>query len=200
MSEPTVGADSTGGGASRGDLLLVDNDAKIVELLSWFLGSRGFQVRVAASFVEARERLAERRPDLLISDVDLGVESALVELPRLSGEGLLPPTLVVSGFLDEAVRQSIFGVPEVLDSLPKPFEFPDLEAKVVACLGSGPRIEPEPAHEIVPAAPPVAVEPPAVPTHPVAAEPVPLAPGASAPILDEDDDDDDGWIEISPGG
>lgn len=161
-----------GGGQGRGDLLLVDNDSKIVELLSWFLCNQGYTVRTAASFVEARERLGERRPDLLISDVDLGVESATSELPKLSAEGALPPTLVVSGFLDDNVRQSILRVPEVLDTLPKPFEFPDLEAKVAACLAAG-LVVPSP-------------EPPS--------PAVDAGTGAGT-----DDDDDDDWIEISPG-
>ena len=166
------------GDSARGDLLLLDNDSKIVELVSWFLGNQGFTVRVAGSFVEARERLAERRPALLISDVDLGLESAVTELPKLSAEGLLPPTLVVSGFLDKSIRESLFSVPEVLDSLAKPFEFTELEARVVACLG-GERAEP-------------AAEP---------ARPATAVGSASEgqPGLG-DDEDDDGWIEISPGG
>ena len=160
--------------SARGDLLLLDNDSKIVELLSWFLEGQGFTVRVATSFVEARERLAERRPALLISDVDLGLESAVTELPKLSAEGLLPPTLVVSGFLDEAVRQALFDVPEVLDSLPKPFEFTDLEARVVACLAGERRGEADAADTVLPEPSPRGAEP--------------------------EEEDDDGWIEISPGG
>ncbi len=179
MDEPSAG--ETDGAplgpneALRGDLLLLDNDAKIVELLSWFLGNQGFTVRVAASFAEARERLAERRPALLISDVDLGMESAVSELPKLSAEGILPPTLVVSGFLDESVRQALFSVPEVLDSLPKPFEFTDLEERVVACLAGERRGGPVLAESPVPTPSLVRGQEPA-----------------------EDDDDD--WIEISPGG
>lgn len=165
---------------SRGDLLLVDNDVKIVELLSWFLGERGFRVRVAGSFAEARLRLGEAAPDLLISDIDLGVESALQELPALSAEGGLPPTLVVSGFLDDAVQRVLQGVPEVLDTLSKPFEFPDLEAKVVACMNG------EGRDWLVPQPPPRAA--------------LPDLPAPSAPALDHADSDDDGWIEISPGG
>ncbi|QDV08457.1 osmolarity response regulator [Planctomycetes bacterium Poly30] len=189
----------TGGGgaaATRGNLLLVDNDSKIVELLSWFLGNQGFTVRVAGSFAEARERLAEGRPDLVISDVDLGVESATVELPKLSAEGLLPPTLVVSGFLDEPIRQLLLRVPEVLDSLPKPFEFPELEAKVVACLAGEVQRSLEWA--------PRAVQPSGftVESRPEC-QSERLSATAAAPSYVpalEEDDDDEGWIEISPGG
>jgi DNA-binding response OmpR family regulator len=177
--------DDSTASAPRGDLLLLDNDSKIVELLSWFLGNQGFTVRVAASFAEARERLAERVPALLISDVDLGLESAVTELPKLSAEGILPPTLVVSGFLDESVRQALFSVPEVLDSLPKPFEFTDLEARVIACLSGQRRAGPDPAAKF-------ASEPTSEPIAEAAPEP--------PPVKVEDEDDDDDWIEISPGG
>ncbi|MEM8713195.1 MAG: response regulator [Planctomycetota bacterium] len=172
---------------SRGDLLLVDNDAKIVELLSWFLGERGFRVRVAGSFAEARQRLAEGAPELLISDIDLGVESGLQELPALSAEGALPPTLVVSGFLDDAVQRALQAVPEVLDTLAKPFEFPDLEAKVVACMrGEG-------RDWLVPKPPPRDVLADSLPS--------PASDGsAAAGGVGVAEEDDEGWIEISPGG
>ena len=192
----------------RGDLLLLDNDSKIVELLSWFLDNQGFTVRVAASFAEARERLAERQPALLISDVDLGIESAVTELPKLSAEGILPPTLVVSGFLDETVRQALFSVPEVLDSLPKPFEFPDLEARVVACLSGGGRGEAVPALEPAVEAD-VVLEPAAAPTAAPTAGPTAGPEPAALPVTSPPsgavadpvaDDGDDDWIEISPGG
>ncbi|MEE2941650.1 MAG: response regulator, partial [Planctomycetota bacterium] len=118
-------------------LLLLDNDERIVELLSWFLRDRGFEVDVAESFAVARGRIAAARPDLLVSDVDLGTETAVEELPRLSAEGILPPTLVVSGFLDEAVEGRLRAVPEVLDTLPKPFEFNELEERIRHCLEEG---------------------------------------------------------------
>ena len=86
------------------EILIVDNDDRIVELVAWFLKKRGFGVRTAASFTQARERISEGRPDLMLSDVDLGPESALEELPRLDAEGILPPTLVVSGYLDPDIE------------------------------------------------------------------------------------------------
>lgn len=140
MGETNEAAD----GGTRGEIVLVDNDERIVELLSWFLGERGFSVRSADSFAAAETLFAERAPDLLVSDVDLGVESAVAELPRLAAAGVLPRTLVVSGFLDARVEGALRNVPQVLDSLAKPFEFTDLEAKIVACLER----EPVPAAEL----------------------------------------------------
>lgn len=110
-------------------IVLLDNDARIVELVEWFLGTRGFAVRTASSFAELRARLDEGPCDLLISDLDLGAESALTELPRLAAERALPPTLVVSGFLDATNQRAVEEVPGVVGTLPKPFEFEDLEVR-----------------------------------------------------------------------
>lgn len=172
-------------------LLLLDNDERIIELLSWFLRDRGFEVDVAVNFSAARERIAAARPDLLVSDVDLGTETAMEELPRLSAEGGLPPTLVVSGFLDEAVEGRLRAVPEVLDTLPKPFEFSDLEDRIRRCL--------EDAAGIVGAAETsedaVAPEPAEVPARAVDGASSSAAPPST---VEPEPEDDDGWVEIGP--
>ncbi|MDP6519963.1 MAG: response regulator [Planctomycetota bacterium] len=122
-------------GECRGDLLLLDNDQRIVGLLAMFMERAGFAVRTAASFAEARLALAERQPDLLLSDLDLGQESGRVELPRLAAEGLLPPTLVVSGYLDAELEEELTALEGVRGTLPKPFDFPQLMGRVEGLLG-----------------------------------------------------------------
>jgi ActR/RegA family two-component response regulator len=176
-------------GASRASLLLVDNDARIVELLTWFLSQRGFEVRTAGSFVEARERLAEGAPDLLVSDVDLGAESAVQELPRLRADGILPRTLVVSGYLDAAIKAALTALPEVVGTLAKPFEFTDLEAAIDRALwgeGAGGGASADPGD----------FEVPRPEEAPAASLEECQSGGGAAP---DGDDDDDGWIEITPG-
>ena len=109
------------------DLLVIENDARIVELLTWFLERRGHRVRAVTSFAQARQQIRERRPDLVLSDVDLGVENATKALPELAAEGLLPPTLVVSGIVDSELSASMRAIPGVIGVLAKPFEFQRLE-------------------------------------------------------------------------
>lgn len=118
------------------DLLLVENDRRLGELIAWFLDKRGFSVRRATSFREARGMIAERAPDLMLSDVDLGGESARDELPRLAAEGILPPTLIVSGYLDPETRADLEAVDRVLGMVPKPFELDDLVARVEGVLAA----------------------------------------------------------------
>lgn len=117
-------------------LLVVENDVRIVELLSLFLGRRGFRVRSATSLEEARAELASQRPDLMLSDIDLGQSNGREFLPQLSREGLLPRTLVVSGYLDAQLAEELRAVPEVVGVLPKPFEFDRLERRIEEALGT----------------------------------------------------------------
>lgn len=159
-------------------LLILDNDARIVELYALYLGRRGHDVRTAASFREARLLLAESEPDLLLSDLELGHESGREELPRLSQEGLLPPTLVVSGFVDAELEAFFARIPAIVGLLRKPFDFERLDASVHAALREAERR----AHDIAAARALV-----------LASRANASAPAASAP-------DDDGWIEILPPG
>ncbi|MCY2958698.1 MAG: response regulator [Planctomycetota bacterium] len=116
------------------DLLLVDNDARIADLVAFFLRRSGHAVRTSADFGGARAAIAHARPDLMLSDLDLGEERGLVELPRLAADGLLPPTLVVSGFLDRAAQIELERLPQVVGVLAKPFDLDVLLARVAEAL------------------------------------------------------------------
>jgi len=115
-------------------LLVVENDERIVELLCLFLQRRGYDVRGARSLEEARDALVRRRPDLMLSDIDLGRSNGREFLPQLSREGLLPPTLVVSGYLDAQLAEELSGVPQVVGVLAKPFEFDRLQRRIEQAL------------------------------------------------------------------
>jgi DNA-binding response OmpR family regulator len=117
------------------DLLLVDNDARLSELMAWFLERHGHQVRTACSYVEARARIAERRPDLMLADLELGRENGREELPRMAQLGCLPRTLVVSGYVDRESEAGLSALPLVVGMLRKPFELDRLEALVRAGVG-----------------------------------------------------------------
>ena len=116
--------------ADVADILIIEDDERIAELLVWFFERRAYRVRLASSFAQASQKLAERRPDLVLSDVRLGRLSASDELPRLAAAGLLAPTIVVSGYLDGELDAELRGIPGVVGTLRKPFELPLLEALV----------------------------------------------------------------------
>jgi len=120
-------------------LALIDNDEKIVALVALLLRKLGHDVRTAPSFARGRELLERERPDLLLSDYELGAERADEELPKLAAAGILPPTLVVSGYLDDALVGRLLAIPGVLGTLKKPFDLPTLQAALSRALAEAER-------------------------------------------------------------
>jgi DNA-binding response OmpR family regulator len=116
------------------DLLLIENDRRLGELLAQFLERHGHCVRRATSFAEARPILRQAPPRLLLSDLELGAEDARAILPELAAEGLLPPTLVVSGYLDGSAVRALESLPGVVGFVPKPFELEELLRSIEAAL------------------------------------------------------------------
>lgn len=115
-------------------LLLVDNDARITELFALFLRRSGHDVRIAGDFDSARMCLREQIPDLVLSDLDVGAQNGEAELPKLAREGLLPRTLVVSGYLDVATEARLMTIEGVVGTLRKPFGLDALVTAITAAL------------------------------------------------------------------
>ncbi len=176
------------------DLLIVDNDARIVELTAWFLERAGHTVRSALSYAEARGLLEAQQPELLLADLELGVERGREELPKLAAAGLLPRTLVVSGFLDAELVAELMGIPGVIGTLAKPVDLNELQERVAQAVASEAELDPvvgngclsktddEPVAEIIPQATPSVL--------------------ATESIANSTDfeEDGDGWVEILPHG
>jgi DNA-binding response OmpR family regulator len=116
-------------------LLVVDNDARVAELVAWFLEKGGHAPCVVTSYAAARELLRERDFALMLADLELGVEDGRVELPRLEAEGLLPRTIVVSGYLDAEIAEGLERIEGVVATVSKPFEPAELLALVDSLVG-----------------------------------------------------------------
>jgi len=112
------------------ELLLVENDPRILELMSYFLERSGHRVRAVSSFAAAADSIRERMPDLMLSDLEMGAESGREELPKLARSGILPPTLVVSGFVDREFVEALAAIPGVVGTLAKPFDMTQLTKRV----------------------------------------------------------------------
>jgi DNA-binding NtrC family response regulator len=148
-------------------LLIVDNDERIVELTQWFLARSGHRVDTALSYAAARVLIRADAPELMLADLDLGEENGREELPRLAKEGILPRTIVVSGFLDAELERELRLVPGVFSTLTKPVDLSALERHIAEALE---------ADVLIPApGPPATIE--------VTAE-------------NGEDEEDDGWVEI----
>jgi two-component system phosphate regulon response regulator OmpR len=101
-------------------LLLVDDDKRILELLSRYLSDHGFRVTTASSAVEARARLGGISFDLLVLDVMMPGESGL-DLARSIRNDSPVPILMLTARTEPIDR--IAGLETGADDyVAKPFE------------------------------------------------------------------------------
>jgi CheY-like chemotaxis protein len=90
-----------GGTLPSGRLILVVDDEKAIrELLCRVLTIAGYEVEEAADGYEALERVARRRPDLILLDLMMPVLDGWTVLDRLRETLDPPPVVVVSAYLD----------------------------------------------------------------------------------------------------
>jgi len=120
-------------------ILLVDDDAALLEILENYLRRAGDEVQTAASGVAALDALASSQPDLVVLDVTMpGVDGWQV-LRRIR-ERWTVPVIMLTARTDEpdVLRGFASGAD---DYVAKPFSFAQLEARiraVIARSGRGP--------------------------------------------------------------
>jgi two-component system response regulator HydG len=89
--------------------LVVDDDVVVLALTGRWLEDQGYQVTALSDFVQAKERLRAQPFDVLLTDVRLGEFNGLqlaIEA-RVINPGMR--IIVMSGWLDPAVRQDAAG-------------------------------------------------------------------------------------------
>jgi CheY-like chemotaxis protein len=103
-------------------VLIADNDVAVNSLLAGLIVERGLRCESAHDGEEALSRLRAGGVDVLVTDLDM---------PKLSGQDLLghleeldpaPRTIVISGYLDGPLEESVRAVPSVQKVLRKPFD------------------------------------------------------------------------------
>jgi two-component system response regulator MprA len=110
-----------------GVVLIIEDDAGIRETLSDFLRSEGFGVDLACDGAEGLERLATRRPDLILVDLLMPGMGGAQFLARLRADASLGdlPVVLMSG--NRRVGPAAAGADAVLE---KPFELDELLAAI----------------------------------------------------------------------
>jgi two-component system OmpR family response regulator len=113
-------------------LLLVDDEAALREPLAEYLSRQGFAVRQAASAAEARSRLREELPDLVLLDIMMPGEDGL-SLCRHLAESQAVPTILLTA-RGEATDRIVGLEIGADDYVVKPFEPRELVARIRSVL------------------------------------------------------------------
>jgi len=122
-------------------ILVVDDDARLRDLLNRYLNEQGYAVRVVPDASEMNRYLARERYDLMILDLMLPGEDGLSVCRRLRGGGETLPIIMLTAKGDEVDR--IVGLEVGADDyLPKPFNPRELLARIQAVLRRRPPAAP----------------------------------------------------------
>jgi two-component system phosphate regulon response regulator OmpR len=117
-------------------LIVVDDDSRIRQLISRFLGENGYRVTSAESAAEARKKLTGFDFDLMILDVMMPGESGVELAKSLRGVGFETPILMLTARteIDDRIKGLEAGVD---DYLAKPFDPRELLLRINAILKRG---------------------------------------------------------------
>ncbi|HET9734713.1 MAG TPA: response regulator, partial [Burkholderiales bacterium] len=119
-------------------ILVVDDDQRLRELLTRYLGEQNFEVRAVRDAQEMDKHLARERYDLMVLDLMLPGEDGLAICRRLRAAGGSPAIIMLTAKGDEVDR--IVGLEMGADDyLPKPFNPRELVARIQAVLRRKPR-------------------------------------------------------------
>ncbi len=117
-------------------ILVVDDDARLRELLRKFLSDRGFHVTTAANAAEAEAKFQSLEFDIMVLDVMMPGEDG-IELTRRLRQANTVPILLLTARAESQDR--IAGLASGADDyLPKPFEPDELLLRIKAILRRAP--------------------------------------------------------------
>lgn len=115
------------------EILVVDDEASVVEVVSLYLEREGFEVRQARDGREALAQLSRRKPALVVLDLMLPHVDGLEIMRRLRGEEEVVPVIMLTARSQETDR--IYGLELGADDyVTKPFSPAELVARVKAVL------------------------------------------------------------------
>ncbi|MBY3155411.1 response regulator transcription factor [Rhizobium laguerreae] len=114
-------------------ILIVDDDTEILDLLSKYLRSQGFEVTEASSVGDFRRKLALKTPDMVVLDIMLPDGSGLETCRDLRLSGFKTPIILLTAVTEEVDR--ILGLEFGADDyIGKPFNPRELVARIRAVL------------------------------------------------------------------
>lgn len=116
----------------NGKILVVDDDSDLQEVISLKLSTAGYQVFSAANGKEALRVLYEKRPDLVVLDIDIPEMNGWQLCQRLR-DFCSVPVLVLTGQVGDRDAEQAFEL-GAADYLKKPCSLRELEFRIRAIL------------------------------------------------------------------
>lgn len=129
---PSEAKDATSSATALPRLLIIDDDADIVALLSRYFGANGYRVVGASSGARARALVASETIELILLDLGLPDEDGLSLLRHLQTEWR-GPVIVITG-RGEAVERVVGLELGADDYVTKPFDLRELLARTRSVL------------------------------------------------------------------
>jgi two-component system OmpR family response regulator len=124
-----MGAPATSETAPEACVLVIDDEANIVELLSVSLKFQGFEVHTASNGPAALDRAREVRPDVVILDVMMPGMDGFGVLRRLRADGVDAPALFLTA--RDSLQDKIAGLTLGGDDyVTKPFSLEEVVARL----------------------------------------------------------------------
>src|SRR5215210_5337224 len=116
--------------ATRGRVLVVDDDASLAEMLTIVLRQEGFESRMCTRGNEAMGHFREFRPDLVLLDLMLPGKDGIDVCKEIRSESGVPIVMLTArGDTIDVVLGLEAGAD---DYIKKPFEMPELVARIRA--------------------------------------------------------------------
>ncbi len=113
-------------------ILLVDDDRELIDLLAFALKRAGLEPVAAHDAVSALRLFDERKPDLVVLDINLGTSSGLEVLKELRRRASLPVIMLTALDSEEDKVRGLEAGAD--DYLTKPFSHRELIARIRAQL------------------------------------------------------------------
>lgn len=122
-------------------LLLIDDDATLIEALRIYLSRAGYEVRAATNGAEGLKEFYDQRPDLVILDVMMPQMDGWETCRRIRDLSTVPIIMLTAkGQETDRVKGLRLGAD---DYVSKPFSLKELEARIEAVLRRAERYESE---------------------------------------------------------
>lgn len=123
--------------SSRNNVLLVEDCTDLRDIMVQYLLDEhpGLSIETASDGVEALDKIAERMPNILITNINMPRMNGITLLKNLQEKGINLPTLATSGWWTrEALEKELASqglVPDAtIEFLQKPFRFEELRRLV----------------------------------------------------------------------